>query len=582
MNPTLLSHVDQAFQSVLEAIQGESEQRWVVMTWHRPSADIWYRSLNRIQQLDQIIVTWESTINDLVRKAKSHISGVKRTRNAALLLHQLPGELLEKVFDLSVYGRQNVLVGLKELSSVCKSWKDLIDGTPSLWSHISSTDHPRAIREAITKSQGHALSIYYTDNSMKPYGFGVYRIWKLKAFLDLVLISSERWKIAHFQISEKDWPDIYPLTSIHTPVLEDLQIRVGQEYVEGSVELSPFPNAPQLRILSLFNTEVDWTSPIFSSTVMELHVVGCIPWIEELVGILRGNLSFSKLEIRGSLPPEAMVIPSDLRNISLDHLESLAVGGADTNPMTELLPYLDMPKCRSFICRLGEIGAGVRLPTFVQQIFLHVAQNLPRLPNQVPKLVLGLRRNFVAFGLGTVVNEAYQQSYCIKLESSYSIHHRHLELSIEAMSRMVPGLAIAVEVENRGLALGETIRRPLNLLQSAPVTELRLFSDIRGGGMRWLTSGSLSDGKYGMPFHTSLEKLTLGPGCSAERVTAMLSSRYDSKAHPSPPKPLQKLELFMRSLPPDLLEEIKRVVGEDRVAWRPGEWKTQVVWPEEI
>lgn len=92
-------------------------------------------------QLDEHLDRLKQTIGDI----ENDMADVRQARNMAPVINQLPLELLIRILDQSLESARR-LDDAQTLSSVCRSWKHIIDHTPSIWSSINCHHHrlPRA------------------------------------------------------------------------------------------------------------------------------------------------------------------------------------------------------------------------------------------------------------------------------------------------------------------------------------------------------------------------------------------------------------------------------------------------------
>ncbi|KAG8964401.1 hypothetical protein FRC05_003825 [Tulasnella sp. 425] len=79
-------------------------------------------------------------------------------------INRLPHELFVAVFELYV-GADTPVQNLVTLMLVCKLWRNIVEGTPSLWRRISGREGLSAVRKALSIARDVSLEIKYREDS---------------------------------------------------------------------------------------------------------------------------------------------------------------------------------------------------------------------------------------------------------------------------------------------------------------------------------------------------------------------------------------------------------------------------------
>ncbi|KAG8951485.1 hypothetical protein FRC04_006017 [Tulasnella sp. 424] len=131
--------------------------------------------------------------------------------NSTFPISELPSELLSLVLHYSLpefdalesvweYGEcQPYITRLFSLRHVSTLWRDLIDSTPSLWTLVSSTWSPEAIKMVLCRSGSCPLIIHHPSPDL-PDDPDKDEVEFAREFLRIVNPHRPRWAIAIFQL----------------------------------------------------------------------------------------------------------------------------------------------------------------------------------------------------------------------------------------------------------------------------------------------------------------------------------------------------------------------------------------------
>ncbi|KAG8895088.1 hypothetical protein FRC00_008018 [Tulasnella sp. 408] len=204
----------------------------------------------------------------------------------------LPHELLLIIFKLCV-SEDYPVQDITPLALVCKIWRDVVEGSPGLWSQISGKEKLPSVRKALKMAKDAPLDITYWENVAKT---------DPATFFGEIGGRTANWRSLNITTGNSDIP-IVALQRAAVPTLRSLRFRVpwGREW-KGGAEFSLFGGEPAP--LSLKDVCVE-TIPV----IMEpLHLSGLryldlkdLPIIsaEEVLRILRDSPALERCCLDG-------------------------------------------------------------------------------------------------------------------------------------------------------------------------------------------------------------------------------------------------------------------------------------------
>ncbi|KAK7034724.1 hypothetical protein VNI00_012131 [Paramarasmius palmivorus] len=293
---------------------------------------------SQMQEIDQKI----AEDLDIIRERKS-------LRNSFAPVNSLPNEVLSQIFYHCTTGYTPVLtdpedqwkrVGWISLTQVCRRWRSVALGTPSLY-HTPDFEHPSLASEMLRRGKRTPLDItiygrYFEDKSLDV----------VEQYLDhidhttnLVWLCQGNEKLSEV-LSEVRCPAPI-LRTLNIEGLEGGEFILSDEFLGGK--------APNLTHLDLEFCVISWTSPIFNqlrhltclSIDLDAETSIELPTAEELLAVLANLLSLRKLRLK-------RVIPSDSENftgepVHLPYLNTLSLSGTILD-CVELLEHIAFPK----------------------------------------------------------------------------------------------------------------------------------------------------------------------------------------------------------------------------------------------
>ncbi|KAG8965508.1 hypothetical protein FRC05_003241 [Tulasnella sp. 425] len=219
------------------------------------------------------------------------VGGDPRSGHSPTPLCILPDEIFLNIIRLSI-NSETPIQDLATLTTVCRPWKRILEGTPALWSEINASEGLGCIRKALRMAQGALLNIQVTRASS-----GV----DLEAFSREIRGRILQWKT--LLVEHDDWPQFASLTGLDStapPQLERLHLIHSQ------------PSGPHENIVTLFGGEpappslkdvrLEWVpvaiAPLRLSGLTSLVLSNPIHVpLEELVRVLEESPALKNLEL---------------------------------------------------------------------------------------------------------------------------------------------------------------------------------------------------------------------------------------------------------------------------------------------
>ncbi|KIY66988.1 hypothetical protein CYLTODRAFT_422931 [Cylindrobasidium torrendii FP15055 ss-10] len=297
-----------------------------------------------IDSLERQILVFAAVVNNLQRTLTVSKSTLALRRAVIAPIHRLPQELLVAVFQHCIPQDHTNLACLGEsvrwiLLRVCRSWKSVLEGAPTLWTNLVISPETRPLTQPLKKylslSGRHPLWVTIRDREDKP----VFEDSRLGAAFWQVLSSTmHRWQRLRIYCVSTPVDDIIMyLMPLNFPMLEEVYIWVVTERADprepSGMGRSWFKNAPRLKRAMLefaVQRSYAWYPPSLTHMCSEL---------EENGSMLEYALSFPNLrELIFKYEDYTNPLPS-LQHHALTHL--------CTSGTT--LRYLTLPSLKSLV-----------------------------------------------------------------------------------------------------------------------------------------------------------------------------------------------------------------------------------------
>ncbi|KIO23454.1 hypothetical protein M407DRAFT_27061 [Tulasnella calospora MUT 4182] len=295
MNPATPTAVESAVNILLQSILNENSNGLEGISTTRLSSrrtDAKTHS-SLLAYVDDHADAIKTTLDNVQCQLLEKISALRTDHNKLIPLHQFPIEIFVQIMAGALgplrdhnWSRSTHLARLVRLCQVCKHWKDVIDGTPSLWATIDFLDPVATTSTAISRSAGHPLNIMAV-----PYGtikFASRLPAGLEEFINTAMTLSTRW--CSIQIAVASLEKALAIMNAPAPLLQTLELKSVTQMRLG------FPNGrtvfqgtnPKLRRLGLHCVAIPWDSYLLRG-LQRLSISGLnvfAPSCEEILEIL--------------------------------------------------------------------------------------------------------------------------------------------------------------------------------------------------------------------------------------------------------------------------------------------------------
>ncbi|KAG8890013.1 hypothetical protein FRB98_001448 [Tulasnella sp. 332] len=287
---------------------------------------------HQIQVADMNLARVEDAISDLNLRLDSLIFKHRRLRNQAAPIHQLPYELLVKVFFFTVQGSDaSYFSQLHKLAQVSSKWLQLIKGTPSLFGYVTTDGTMEDALRALRLSKDTPLDVKcYMNVPSGPVRW-------LEDLIEILLPQAYRWRSielgdAHYTLANR-------ILSQPAPQIRDIHITCIN-YVKA-ISLDP-PTVGRLRYLTLNLVTVQWDpSKLKGLKVLELVSIENRLSLLEIIDASRG---LEVLHLRDVVVDN--LVTEERAPVELLQLVELSLSDLPLNTVHNLLAHLLLPNCK--------------------------------------------------------------------------------------------------------------------------------------------------------------------------------------------------------------------------------------------
>ncbi|KAG9049303.1 hypothetical protein FS837_010723 [Tulasnella sp. UAMH 9824] len=295
--------------------------------------------------------------------------------------HRLPVEILACILNFlfpepgdSHAGRsKSEMAELYRLRMVSKSWKDLIEGMPALWTYVSTAYPTAVVRDCLRWSKNHFLRI-------RIFHVFITSAEALIECLRLLQPHSHRWITLCY--STTGGPDVDEAQSrifLESPAPMLQSIYVNLSAFTSGVEVNLAGGRAQgVKHLTLHDGLLPWSSSLIHGLEeLSLMVEETVP-VEEILDIFVKSpaLRYFELSCEGA---EGQNNPTALATRSLDtvaaSLKQVVIHITHPHITTRILSEISMPSCESVELSMDLTALGGDLQTLDQAM----AQFMPRI-----------------------------------------------------------------------------------------------------------------------------------------------------------------------------------------------------------
>ncbi|KAG8902456.1 hypothetical protein FRC00_007347 [Tulasnella sp. 408] len=256
-------------------------------------------------------------------------------------IQDLPTELLAIILFHSIQAFDPCLKRVEELSAVSTRWREVVKGTPKLWSRVAGGDPLHLVERAMHESKDTPLDIDYD-------------IWKrldpkkTDRYLSVLCDHMNRWKHASIDVSPVPKGLFRTLAAPIAPRLERMKLHLSLSIPTVNFQAAM---VPLLRELDIYGIPLEWET----DGLRNLHVFKlttrreCEPSLSELMKLLQSLPKLEEFRFQGYLrPPENGSNPSPPSHdpVTLPHLKRLAIQTEWSAEVIDISSCLRAPACQ--------------------------------------------------------------------------------------------------------------------------------------------------------------------------------------------------------------------------------------------
>ncbi|KAK6992256.1 F-box domain-containing protein [Favolaschia claudopus] len=403
-----------------------------------------------------------------ILKYQEEIRALRSRRNALSLIGRLPPEMLSRVF---MFCQRDGHLWIREVSHICRYWREVAIGCPNLWSCISLTPS-RWAKEMLHRSKMAPLSIKANL---------AYRVTQSHPIFSSLLGHLSRIRELDVHAGGDSISELLDLTE-SAPCLQSLILNGnsvhGYQLPDEQRVLEPnFLNGdtPRLRRLELTRFTLPPNSPLLSNLFhLKLHSVPSLARlaVPELVAALEKMPELETLDLDNALPPvtpDEYTISTSPPRLSLPRLKRIVLGNAMTLQCADILNHLSFAGSLSPTIRISCVSS-MSSPNEWDALNTALA-NVQCTGKTRPLRRLSLRMSFGSMGL-----KAW--SRCGESEPAPDINKFSQPMSSFFASRLDPGGVPVLDIEC--MCHAYTDLEPQRLLVSAskslPLRDLQHLS----------------------------------------------------------------------------------------------------------
>ncbi|KAG8946926.1 hypothetical protein FRC04_011353 [Tulasnella sp. 424] len=267
------------------------------------------------------------------------------------------------------------MVALYDLRLVSRLWKELIEDTPTLWTHISADDFPTTvIRDCLRWSKSRSLRI--------SVGFPWTRCseTRLIKHLDLLRLHSHRWKTLSYsakRLPSIDDQHVKNFLESPAPMLQSIYASFGFGDEPAPTFNLAGGQAKALKHLSLHDVLVPWSSNLLPGLEsFDLGMHSPIP-AEEIFNLLTKSPALKSLDLfweDAESPNEPNPLATPPPDITAASLEEVSIDITSFQFTSHILSHVSMPSCESL-----ELCARFTTPGDLDVLGNALVQFMPRI-----------------------------------------------------------------------------------------------------------------------------------------------------------------------------------------------------------
>lgn len=291
-----------------------------------------------MQGLDQQAESLREALKAVYVALTLHIAETQRSRNSYTTIHQIPSELLVKIFHAVLDSVEEAALHfqkLHKLARVCHRWNRIAKMTPSLWAYITTNNSPRLTEIALARSLEVPLCVDLDLRRGSPMGYANF----LEASKHIHRVGSLTLK--------SDGPE--PLSN-HLEVPAPLITHCDISCVAAGRSIDLFRGqTSRLRHLRLDGFIIPFRTPMVSGLHhLELRNIRSDLSAETLLHVLSASPTLASLIIQG-VGGSSAAVPGDHPPVVLSHLVTLHLTHLSSQYIYALLRGIRAPSCSTFV-----------------------------------------------------------------------------------------------------------------------------------------------------------------------------------------------------------------------------------------
>lgn len=276
---------------------------------------------------------------DLARTEYGQLYQLSANSQVTTSIEDLPTELLAIILYYSIQTFDPRLKRVEELGTVCSRWREVVKGTPRLWSRVAGGDPFHLVERAMHESKGSPLNIEYDVWNLLDHK-------KQDRYLSVLCDHMNRWKHASIDVSPVPDGLFRALAAPIAPRLETMKLHLRRPIPSVNFQAAM---VPLLRELDIYGIPLEWGT----DELRNLHVFKLStsreyqPSLSELMKLLPSLPKLEEFRFQGYLrPPENNPRPPSHHPITLPHLKRLVVQTKWSAEVTDISSCLRAPACQ--------------------------------------------------------------------------------------------------------------------------------------------------------------------------------------------------------------------------------------------
>ncbi|KAG8913568.1 hypothetical protein FRC00_002121 [Tulasnella sp. 408] len=372
MNPATPAAVESAVNILLQSISDENRNVLEAnssrkLPRRRPDNET---QTGLLEHVDKYARAIKSTLEKVQSQLFAKMSALHTEHNKMIPFHRLPIELFARIITEALKPLQNLRLSrptylgrLVTLCQVSKQWRDVINGTASLWASIDFLDPTAITSAAISRAAGYPLNIIAVPPG--PISVASRAPDGLEEFTNTAMALSTRWRSIQIVVPSSE--TALAIMNTPAPLLQSLELKsitkCRLQFEEGAILFQG--TGPQLRGLGLHGVAIPWDSYLLRDLryISISNMEELSPSRTEILGILRACPGLVELELSlepaGGRKKETPFTLTELRSLSLS---------LSTRSTFKLLKPIHLPSIQSVNLNLDSNSDDYHSPSLMEHM----------------------------------------------------------------------------------------------------------------------------------------------------------------------------------------------------------------------